>query len=302
MIQRHYRWQIPSLFLLLCFTALSEGKISAQTKIQVVTKTISKNVSYNAEKTLKIVGEKASINIQSWDKNYISASISLTAKHPNKKTAEQDLKFIDYRVVESPDFTELSNFFTQEEGYKEIKSNLTAKFEIKVPSSCALCIVNIYGSISVENIKSSVNIDLKFAQLNMANTAGNIIVNSYYGDIEAENVNSVLKIQSEMADISLLNLAGACTIASTYGNINITPNERLSSLNIDANRTSIQFLIEKFDAYSFKIETQYADINVPKPFSKQVVKNLHLLQFQQINNKALIQVNGKYSSVTLKSN
>lgn len=302
MIQRDFIRYLISVLLLLSICILSDGIVSAQTKIQVITKSIAKKVSYTPEKSLKINGEKATINIQSWDNDYISVNISLTAKHPSKKTAEDDLKFIDYKVIESRNSIELSNFFTQEAGFKEIQSNLTAKFDIIVPRSCALTITNLYGSISLRNIKNNVNIELNFAQLSMNKVEGNIAIKSYYGDIEADNINSVLKIQSEMADMNFRNLSGTCEMVTVYGNINIVPNERLSSLNINSSRTSIQLLITRFDSFSFLIDTQYADIIVPKLLDKHLVKNMFRSQFQQINEKPRIFVNGKYSTVTLKNN
>ncbi len=297
-----YNWPSKKYLILLSILVLYGGTALAQTKIQVITKTIAKNIPYTAGKTIKILGEKAAINIQSWDKDYISANISLIAKHPNRKTAEEDIRFIDYKVAESDDLIEISNLFTQKSGYKEITSNLTAKFEIKVPSSCSLSIVDVYGSVSLKDIKGKINIDLNFAQLSINNIEGDLSIKTYYGDIDAESINTTLKLKSEMADITFRDLLGTCLFETNYGNLSIAPNEKLTSLRIDASRTMIQILIGKINAYSYKIETQNADINVPELFKNQVVKNLFRSQFHQISSMPLIQVQGKYSSITLKNN
>ena len=295
-------WSLKKYFILLSILVLFEGIALSQTKIQVITKTIAKNIPFTVGKTIKIVGEKAAINIQSWDKDYVSANISLIAKHPNKKTAEEDIRFIDYKVAESAELIEISNFFSQKSGYKEITSNLTAKFEIKVPSSCSLSIVDVYGSVSLININGKINIDLNFAQLNMINIGGDLSIKTYYGDIDAESINSTLKLKSEMAEITFRDLLGTCLFETNYGNLSISPNEKLTSLKIDASRTSVQIVVNNFEAYCFKIETQNGDITVPKILKKQVVKSLFKEQFYQNNDKPLIQVNGKYSSITLKNN
>lgn len=295
-------WTLKKYFILLSILVLFEGIALSQTKIQVITKKISKSIPYTAGKIIKIVGEKAAINIQSWDKDYISANISLIAKHPNKKTAEDDVRFIDYKVIESGDLIEISNFFSQKSGYKEITSNLTANFEINVPSTCSLSIIDVYGSVSLKNIKGKINIDLNFAQLNMNNIEGDLAIKTYYGDIDAESIKTTLKLQSEMADLAFRDLLGTCIFETNYGNISITPNEKLTSLKIDASRTTIQIEVNNLDAYCFKIETQNGDITTPTIFKKQIVKNLFKQQFYQNNDKPLIQVNGKYSSITLKNN
>ncbi len=295
-------WSLMKYYILISILVLFEGIALSQTKIQVITKTIAKNIPYTAGKTIKIVGEKAAINIQSWDKDYISANISLIAKHPNKKTAEDDLKYIDYKVAESADLIEISNFFSQKSGYKEITSNLTARFEINLPRTCSLSIVDVYGSVSLKNIKGKINVDLNFAQLSINNIEGDLSIKTYYGDIEAESINTTLILKSEMADISFRDLLGTCQFETNYGNLSISSNEKLTSLRIDAIRTTVQIEVSDTNAFSFKFETQNGDITVPKYFNKQVIKSLFKEQFNQNNSKPLIQINGKYSPITLKSN
>lgn len=301
MIQKHYSWRVISFFIFLSIFLLSEGELLSQTKIQVITKTISKKIPYAIGKTIKIVGEKAAIDIESWDKDYISVNIYLIAKHPDKKTAEDDIRFIDYKVAVSTELIEISNFFSQKTGYKDIKSNLMAKFEIKVPSPCSLSMVDVYGSVSLKNIKGKIGIDINFAQLNLINIEGDLNVKSHYGDIDAENINAILTLKSEMADLTFRNLLGACLFETNYGNFNITPNEKMTSLKVDANRTTVQLIVNNINAFSFKIETQNGDITISKIIKKQVLKNLFNEQFIQVNDKPLIQVNGKYSSITLKN-
>lgn len=299
---KNNRWQEKKHLILLGILLLSGEVAISQTKIQVITKTISRNIPYIAGKTINIEGEKATINIQSWDKNYISATISLIAKHPSKKTAEEDIRFIDYKVIDSGDVIELSNFFSQKSGYKEITSNLTAKFEISIPNSCPLSIVDVYGLVSLKNIKGKINVDLSFAQLSMSNLEGDLSIKTYYGDIDAENINTTLKLKSEMADLTFLNLLGNSYFETNYGNLSIAPNEKLTGLKIDASRTAIQIEVGDSNAFSLKFEAQNGDITVPRILKKQVVKNLFKEQFYQNNNKPLIQVNGIYSSITLKNN
>lgn len=302
MIQKYSMKSAGLLLILQSVLMLYGGIASSQTKIQVITKTITKNISYSDNKTIKIVGEKAAINIQSWDKNYISATISLIAKHPNKKIAENEIQFIDYKIVDNIDMVEISNFFPQKSNYKEITSNLTARFDILVPRSCSLNLVDVYGSVALKNIKGKIAIDLSFAQLSMNNSEGEITIKTYYGDIDAENINTTLKIQSEMADLAIRNLSGSCFIECKYGNMVISPNEKLTKLDVSANRTDVQILVDKFNIYSFKIETQSGSINVPELLKNQVVKSLNRSQFVQITNNPLIYVNGKYGTITLKNN
>ena len=302
MMRKYNGWWFSSVFILLSFILLNGEKVLAQTKIQVITKTISKNIPYKTGKTIKIVGEKATVSIQSWDKNYISATISLIAKHPNKKTAEDDIRFIEYKVFETDNTIEISNFFSQKTGFKEITSNLNARFELFVPESSPLSIVLVYGSASIINAKGSLSLDLSFAQLTMKNIEGETKIKTYYGDIEAEDICSNLNIQSEMADLTLRNLSGSCFIQSKYGNLVLVPTEKLKNLDINSNRSTVTILIEKLDGFSFKFETQNADIKVPEVLKKQVVNNLFSSQFQQNSNKPLVQVKGKYSPITLKNN
>lgn len=301
MTYRNKILQINFIISLIGLVLLPIGFASAQPKIQVVTKSITKSIPYSAGKSIKVVGEKAEISVQSWDKSYLSVKLSLIAKHPNGKTAEEDLKYVDYKIDDKQNEVSISNFFTQKIGYKDINSNLSAKIELLLPSGCNLNITDLYGSISLNGISGKFQIDLSFTQLAMSDVKGLINIKSHYGDIDAENVDAQLEVKSDMADISFKNLSGASSFEGNYGQISIAPSIKISSININTDRTGIDIAADKLNEFDFEIETRFGSIKVPKELKKSVDSNLTRSKFQQKNGKPLIRINGNYSTITLKN-
>lgn len=301
MILKTHIWRLNLFILFIGLILLPIGFAIGQSKIQVVTKVITKTIPYTTGKNIKIVGEKAEISVQSWEKNFISLKLSLIAKHPIRKTAEEDLKFIDYKVADEKNEISITNFFTQKAGYKDINSNLSAKIELFVPAECNLNITNLYGSISLNTVNGKLYIDLSFTQLTMSAIKGLVNIKSHYGDIDAENVEAQLEVKSDMADLSFRNHSGTSNFESNYGQINIQPSNKISTLNINADRTGVDIITDNLNDFDFVIETRFGTIKVPKQLKKSVDSNLSRSVFQQKNGKPLIHINGNYSTITLKN-
>ncbi|HCT29539.1 MAG TPA: hypothetical protein DIW31_02120 [Bacteroidales bacterium] len=302
MTYKTHIWLFNFLVLLIGLVLLPIGFALGQSKIQVVTKTITKTIPYTAGKSIKIVGEKAEISVQSWYKNFVSLKLSLIAKHPNRKTAEEDLKFIDFKVADEKNEISITNFFTQKAGYKDINSNLSAKIELFVPAECNLSITNLYGSISLNTVNGKLYIDLSFTQLTMSTIKGLVNIKSHYGDIDAENVEAQLEVNSDMADISFKNLSGTSNFEGNYGQISIQPSNKISTLNINADRTNVDIITGSLNDFDFDIETRFGTIKAPKELKKSVDSNLTRSKFQQKNGNPLIRINGNYSIINLKNN
>lgn len=302
MTYKTHIWRFNTLILLIGLVFQPTGFALGQSKIQVVTKAITKSIPYTTGKSIKIVGEKAEISVQSWDKNFISIKLSLIAKHPNRKTAEEDLKYIDYKVADEKNEISITNYFSQKSGYKDINSNLSAKIELLVPTECNLNITNLYGSITLNTINGKLYVDLSFTQLTMSAVKGLVNIKSHYGDIDAENVEAQLEVKSDMANIAFRNLSGTSSFEGHYGQISILPSNKISTLNINADRTNVDIITDSLNDFDFDIETRFGTIKVPKQIKKSVDSNLTRSKFQQKNGKPLIRINGNYSIINLKNN
>ena len=86
-----------SLLISMLFLAMSFSLYS-QKQIHIITKTIKKEFKAS-DKTLIIIGEKSTITINSWDKDFYQIEIKLISKNPNKSLAEKDLKVMLMKYI-----------------------------------------------------------------------------------------------------------------------------------------------------------------------------------------------------------
>jgi hypothetical protein len=84
-----FKWAI--LFIV-WFSPMVELK--AQSVYQVATQTFKESKNWNQGDTLKVIGEKSSIKIQSWNKNVIEVEIKFVSKHPEKAIALSELSYL----------------------------------------------------------------------------------------------------------------------------------------------------------------------------------------------------------------
>lgn len=72
----------------------------AQT-LQVVTKSIEKTFADPKISKVQLWGERSDIDINTWQRQEIKVVIELTAKHPDRSTAEKDLEVMHYTANQS---------------------------------------------------------------------------------------------------------------------------------------------------------------------------------------------------------
>lgn len=263
--------------ILICTTSICLSAIIAfaQDKIQVVTQTLQKRLSYSKSDTLKIDARKATVDIQGWHENYISLTLKLIAKHPERQVAEHDLQYLKYEIKKQGNTQVLTNFFhTRADDYSRVKSNLKAHYEVKVPYNCQVIIGNSYGNTYVKDVSGSLSLALTFGELHLENLKGDMRITSSYGDIKGDNLQGKLYCEAEKANIQLLRSSGNYRIKSAYGAVNLSATIYLVSLHVDANRTPVTIDVPAFEQYSYQLATTFSDIQVPPNYGQHITKTI----------------------------
>jgi hypothetical protein len=275
----------------------------AQDKIQVVTQTLDKRLTYTKGDTLKIDARKATITVQGWEENYIAFTLKLTAKHPQRQVAEHDLQYLKYEIKKQGNTHVLTNFFhTRADDYSRVKSNLKAHYELKVPHTCPLVLVNSYGNTHVKDVSGNLIVSVTFGELGLENLKGDIRITSSYGDIKGDNLQGKLVCEAEKANIQLLRSSGNYRMKTAYGAISLSATVGLASLYIDANRTPVTVDVPAFDGYSYQLATTFSDIQVPPNYGQQIIKTLagkRTFQSGKANHLSPIHIATTFSPVTI---
>lgn len=263
--------RLLTISFLIIGSALSMASLHAQSgTVQVVTKTVNRQISYSKGDLLKINAEKSQVDIQGWDKNYIQLTLKLVSKNKKKEDAELDLQYLKYKIVQKENVIELSNYFQTDNPRIKIKSNLQAKYYLMVPKSINAEINVLYGEIGINNTSGNIKTEVNFGQLRLEDINGILDVKSNYGDITAKNLNVTMTCQTDKANIRLLDIMGKYSINSAYGSITVETSKKLKGFKAIAKNTSLQLSLPAFEDYNYSLSTSYADINLPQAYADLV--------------------------------
>ncbi|GAB3924564.1 DUF4097 family beta strand repeat-containing protein [Larkinella terrae] len=288
-----------TLFFLLAFVTLS-AFAAAQTRLQVVTKTVEKELTYSTGQRVNLTAQKADITIKGWNKSTVLVRLKLIAKHPEREVAERELGYLNYDIQTRNNVIDLSNRFTIPQRAGAIKGNLKAVYEVWVPTRCPVSVRNTFGDVSLSDLASEASIQLEFGKLSVANLSGKTTVISDYGDIDASELSGFFTIKAEKADITLRELSGSGTIQSRYGKLSIQPDASLTSLSVQAARTEVFLYPKRLDDFQYEVETTNAIIRVPDAYGDSLDANKRRFTYSASSHKPTLLIKNSYSPVVIQ--
>jgi len=278
------------------------GTIHAQTKIQVVSKTIEKEIDYREGMSLNISAQKADVRVTGWNRPVVSLKLRLVAKHPERKVAEKELVFMLYTIKTNQQF-EAENRFKVPQSYGDVESNLKAYYEVFVPFRCPVIITNTFGETVAVQLQASLKVASEFGKITLENLAGRLDLESHYADIEGDKLNVTLNGRFENANVNLMDIGGNGQLQSKYGKLRVVPNNDLNQLKINAARTEIVVEPRSMDDFTFDVETVFSKINVPNTHQDRLKKilNKHVFDFQAKNRLGTIVIRNSYSPILIEA-
>lgn len=289
---------IKKILFLLFVAGAFHCSIAAQDKIQVVTRTVTKAISQADVTGLTIKGEKANILIGKSANNMIKVKLSLISKNPSRKVAEEDLKYCDYKMENQGNSLFLSNSFNSKSGFREISSNLSARYEIEVPDGVTLIISNIYGDVTLSGVKATQTVSLNFGQLYLKSVDGNIQVRSTFSDITGEVLNGPVKIEAQNAVVKLNKVNDILNISGKFGEVNLS--EVNASVLVTSEMSKVNLTLSQMDNYTFRLTAQKDKIFVPALLKKNLVQKSGNYTLNYGTGKILINITTSYNSITIK--
>lgn len=289
---------IKKILFVLFVAGAFHCSIAAQDKIQVVTRTVTKAINQADVTGLTIKGEKANILIGKSANNMIKVKLSLISKNPSRKVAEEDLKYCDYKMENQGNSLFLSNSFNSKSGFKEISSNLSARYEIEVPDGVTLIISNIYGDVNLSGVKATQTVSLNFGQLYLKNVDGNIQVRSTFSDITGDVLNGPVKIEAQNAVVKLNKVNDILNITGKFGEVNLS--EVNASVVVMSEMSKVNLTLSKLDNYTFRLTAQKDKIIVPVLLKKNLVQKSGNYTLNYGTGKILINITTSYNSITIK--
>lgn len=255
------------------FCALAFNFLKAQDELQVVTKTITKNIPYKSGDTVFVDGKKAEIIVNTWERDEVKIQVKLSSKHPLQIRAEKDMEMANVVTEKIGNSIYIKNDFGPEEQKPE--SNLSARYQILMPTYCPLTLKNHFGQTDIEALKSDIEVAGEFSKIRLNNVKGNVNITSYFGDIEAQYLTGDVTINSRRSNIDMSNLAGDFEIKAQYGLVKIDANQTLINLDIEAEKSDVHFtpyLGMNKEMY-YNLLAEYGKISVPKDLKFDFLEN-----------------------------
>ena len=264
------------------------------TDLHVITKRLEKVFAFKPGYEVNIEGEKADVQVETWDKPQIAVRLELVARHPDKATAEADLEKIRYLVERVKNKVYLRNYISVKEGEKKPESNLQARYVITVPEECPVYLKNYFGEATISNLTRSFRFFGEFSKIDLENVQGNIDLRSRFGDIFGKFLDGNVSIASRRSDITLEEIKGRFDIQAQYGVVSILSVAGLLDLNIEAEKGDVYLFDPKLEEYAYTLTARHGQVNYPNGLG------LELLSEQQELKKMEFKPNQEYyPSITI---
>tara|TARA_R110001599_G_scaffold45036_3_gene133564 strand:- start:14832 stop:15743 length:912 start_codon:yes stop_codon:yes gene_type:complete len=264
-------------------------------KLQVVTKTIEKDLRDVLDSGILIKGRKAEVTVTGWDKEYIRVEMDLISKHPNKKVAVEELEYIQYAISKTEHQYVLRNMFYSVANKTKIRSSLSVKYRIYVPLSQSVTVNNEYGSIDLLNLYGQIKIDGNFCDVNMERLFGTVMAKLSYGEITGNHIDGRTNMQVTRSNMKLIDFAGEMRIDNEYGNIEISPSTLLKSLDVKSRHGKVNLTVNRLDAFNYNVSVNGSYIDLPEAQSDKVklndLENSYSFKVENGLSKAHININ-----------
>ena len=271
----------------------------------VVEKVVTRDVAFSRNESLKIVGEKATVRVTGWDKDFVRVRLVFSAKSPDKAVAERELKYTKYALSREDNTLEIRNTFFIPPEITRTQSNLEALYELTVPRESKVEVTDKYGNVQLVDLAGELDVVVEFGDIHLQNVKGRTRVESSFGEVRGRDIGGTFSCETGKSDVYLEDVKARCTFNSTYGNIHLTLGERPQALAIGATRTAVVVNVTDFGAYRYALRTGHAAIYVPDAYRKYVKgtggAGTSTLDFAGAPNSPLLKVSTTFSSITIRN-
>jgi hypothetical protein len=276
------------VFLVTVCTLLSVGyDLLAQQKTTTINKVINKELILLPDDELNVIGEKATIHISGWQKNFAQIKITFSSTHVDKEIATQELEFMQYAITREKHNVEVRNAFILPASTDYIRGKLEVSIEVMMPAANSLSLTNRYGNTSVSQLSGKVNTNVEFSDMDIRAVNGVVTLQSSYSEVHGYDMAvSSLHSQDEQSQISMDLKSGAYIFNSKHSDLDLTINN-IQSLKVESSRTKVTIHLSRLESYNYRLTSKDGKISLPEPYAKGIRKQGKADSFTTTINPAL---------------
>ena len=206
------------------FEAVAQGRYSEKSK------EIKKSYNLSRKTKLAVTNRYGNIHINTWDKNQMDVTVTITAEKASERRAQELIDNVDIDI-RGDENSGLIEFTTRISGNINNRRNerFSVDYEVNMPRISPININNKYGNLYLSDLDATADIDVAYGKVRIDEINGEANLELSYGGGEIE------KVGSGELDISYSNLdiedCADMEINSKYSNLNFGTAGRLDISN-----------------------------------------------------------------------
>ena len=275
----------------------------AQQKVQVVTRTLAQSWACPPGMVVRIRAEKATVLVRGWDRPMVQVTLRLSARHPERAVAEQDLPVAQYRLQQNGNGLNLLNFYTLPAGAPAVRADLRAEYTVLMPAGNPLQVVNSYGRTELTDLTGSQTLEQNFGQITLRNLRGTLTATARYADLMGTGLLGEFTCEANKSAVQLLGLGGSCRVRNYYGSVQAQPTAALRQLTVEADRTEVIISAPQPELFDYRLSVQQGVLSVPPALAaakKGSASHATLSTRAAGGPRPLVRVSTSYAPLTLQ--
>ncbi|WP_341225896.1 hypothetical protein [uncultured Arcticibacterium sp.] len=257
------------LGILLWFPRVSIGQV----KLQIITKSIQKQLSAKGLTQIQITAERADVKVIGWDKTTISFKVNISTKHPNKEVAEKELAYMDFLNQKMGKTYFLRNYLVLKKGQAKPQSNYDAEYIIYVPRNLEVKLSNSFGEVALKGLKASLDLDLKFCQTETLDCEGAAKVKSYFGENTMGKGIKALNLNTDHSTNLVTSHKSGFKGDITYGSLTYSYLPEGQEIVISSKNALIELSSADWKRAGYKLDLKGTSLQIPEALKGLEVYN-----------------------------
>jgi len=294
--QRLRSW--GALGALLALGAPARAQAPVARKVQVVSRTVEQTLPCPAGTVVRIRADRATVRVQGWDQPTVRVTLRLSARHPERATAEKDLAAAQYQINRQTGAIDLLNYVTLAAGAPAPSSDLRADYTVLMPAAAALQVANTYGLTQLSGLVGRQKLTQDFGQVELRQLRGTFEATVRYADLTGNDLQLAFTCQAEKSALVLKGIGGGYAMRNRYGSIRLEPTAELTGLVIDAERTEVSVLPPPQAQFNYQFTATHGTLNLPVA---EAGPGRTSWQSPGLARRPLIRIITTYAPITLQS-
>ena len=255
------KWLMKYILLIV---GLASGVAYGQTKVEVITKTITDQFIYNPGYGLKVEGKAATIRLRSWDEKRIKITMKLISKGLTKEVAEKELSYHQYAIGENNRQYVVRNYLLLPGDVEKLSTIQEAIIEVMVPRSINLEIENSLGTIGITDINGFIEIDNEYGDVTITSCSGKISLTNTFGELKLDGFVGTLSADLSHTASQVMNFAGSAVMKTNLGDVEWRESGKIEKVRIELLRSDLSLKGLSFDEFYWQLKTRYGEIVTPR--------------------------------------